>query len=107
MGDKTLPILSKILKGLLLAYVAIFGFINLSNSQKRYGEKAPKPELYGMLKITHFETKINMNLRKINDVQLQKDKDIILSCKGIDEITKITHIVKKWNWYGKSCIRII
>lgn len=54
-NDKSLKVVSRVLKSLLLAYILIFGFINLSKSQKQYGTKAPKPAYYGLYKITHFE----------------------------------------------------
>jgi len=54
-GDKSLMLVSRILKGLVLGYIAIFGFIRLSQSQKIYGTKAPKPAVYGLFEITHFE----------------------------------------------------
>ncbi|WP_422105778.1 hypothetical protein [Winogradskyella sp.] len=41
-------------KALLIAYVFVYGFIETLESQKKYGSKAPKPELYGMYKITDF-----------------------------------------------------
>lgn len=87
MGDKTLPILSKILKGLLLAYIVIFGFINLSNSQKRYGEKAPKPEIYGMLKITHFEKNGDTISTDVNNYE--RWRYLISERKGRVQIHKI------------------
>jgi hypothetical protein len=54
-GDKSLQLVSRIFKGLLLGYIVIFGFINLTQSQKAYGSNAPKPAVYGLFEVTHFE----------------------------------------------------
>jgi len=54
-GDKSLRLASRIVKGLVLGYVFIFGFTNLSKSQKMYGSKAPKPAVYGLFEVKHFE----------------------------------------------------
>lgn len=41
-------------KVLLLGYVFIYGPISVLQRQKIYGEKAPKPALYGLYKVTEF-----------------------------------------------------
>lgn len=43
-----------VFKGLLLVYVLGFGFINALEGQKIYGDKAPKPPLYGAYEISSF-----------------------------------------------------
>ena len=86
-GDKVLPIISKVLKGLLLAYVLIFGIINLSKSQKIYGEKAPKPELNGLFKITHFEKNGDTISTDVNNYE--RWRYLILERKGSAQIHKI------------------
>lgn len=50
-----LRVTSKVIKGLILAYVLGFGLFNVLRSKDIYGENAPKPELYGAFKITNFE----------------------------------------------------
>ncbi|MFP4847174.1 hypothetical protein [Winogradskyella sp. PE311] len=42
------------IKGLLLGYVFIYGFITTLDSEKMYGSKAPKPDLYGVYEVTNF-----------------------------------------------------
>ena len=54
-GDKSLQLISKILKGVLLAYIFIGGYFNLMSAQKNYGSKAPKPALYGLYEVKHFQ----------------------------------------------------
>ena len=54
-GDKSFILISRTLKGLVLGYILIFGFINISQSQKAYGSKAPKPSVYGLFEVKHFE----------------------------------------------------
>ena len=82
-----MPIISKVLKGLLLAYVLIFGIINLSKSQKIYGEKAPKPELNGLFKITHFEKNGDTISTDVNNYE--RWRYLILERKGSAQIHKI------------------
>lgn len=41
-------------KTLLIGYVFIYGFISAVKSEKLYGSKAPKPDLYGVYEITDF-----------------------------------------------------
>ena len=53
--EKSLKLFSIIMKALLIPYIIIFGIINLSKSQKVYGDGAPKPDLYGLFKINMFE----------------------------------------------------
>ncbi|MDP5081695.1 MAG: hypothetical protein NWP87_03495 [Winogradskyella sp.] len=52
--NKGINIVLLSVKGLLLGYVFIYGFINVLESQKRYGSDAPKPELYGVYETTDF-----------------------------------------------------
>jgi hypothetical protein len=54
-GDKSLSLISKILKGVLLAYIFIGAYFNLMSAQENYGSKAPKPALYGLFEVEHFE----------------------------------------------------
>ncbi len=53
-GDRSLKLVSRIAKGLLIGYITIMAFINLPSSQKRYGTKAPKPALFGLFEVNHF-----------------------------------------------------
>ncbi|WP_034043439.1 hypothetical protein [Wocania ichthyoenteri] len=85
--DKALPIISKVLKGLLLTYILIFGIINLSKSQKLYGENAPKPKLNGLFKITHFEKNNDTISTDINNYE--RWRYLILERKGNAQIHKI------------------
>lgn len=41
-------------KVLVIGYVFIYGFMGALKSEKLYGSKAPKPELYGVYEITDF-----------------------------------------------------
>jgi hypothetical protein len=66
-GDKSLKIVSRILKGLLLGYIFIFGGIRLMESQKLYGAKVPKPQIYGLFEVTHFEINGDTLTPNIND----------------------------------------
>ncbi|WP_411896020.1 hypothetical protein [Winogradskyella sp. A2] len=51
---RSLKIAMNSLKGLLLGYVFIYGFIDTLDAQKLYGTKAPKPDLYGIYEVTDF-----------------------------------------------------
>ena len=86
-GDKSLKLVSRILKGLLLAYVLIFGIIRLSQSQKLYGEKAPKPDLHGLFKITHFEKNGDTLSTAVDNYE--RWRYLILERKGSAQIQKI------------------
>ncbi len=41
-------------KILLIGYVFIHGYVNALESEKQYGSKAPKPDLYGVYEVTNF-----------------------------------------------------
>jgi len=66
-GDKSLKYVSRVFKGLLLGYILIFGTIRLALSQKTYGSKAPKPAIYGLFEVTHYEKNGNILPPNLND----------------------------------------
>ncbi|TJY37153.1 hypothetical protein [Pontimicrobium aquaticum] len=86
-GNKSLRLVSRIIKGLVLGYVTIFGFINLTKSQKMYGSKAQKPDLYGLIKITHFEKNGDTISTDVNNYE--RWRYIILERKGSAQIYNI------------------
>ncbi|WP_296316956.1 hypothetical protein [Winogradskyella sp. UBA3174] len=52
--NKGVSIAMNSFKALMLGYVFIFGFINTLDSEKIYGSKATKPELYGAYEVNNF-----------------------------------------------------
>lgn len=52
--NKWLRISKLSFKGLLIGYYLIFGYIDLLNATKEYGENAPRPKLYGMYTVDLF-----------------------------------------------------
>jgi hypothetical protein len=83
-NDKSLKFVSRLLKGLLLIYILIFGIIRLSQSQKQYGTKAPKPAYYGLYKITHFEKNSDTISTNINNYE--RWRYLIMERKGSVQI---------------------
>ena len=77
----------KVLKGLLLIYVIGYGLINVIRSQDTYGENAPKPELNGLFKITHFEKNDDTISTDVNNYE--RWRYLILERKGSAQIHKI------------------
>ena len=96
--DKSLRLVSRILKGLLLVYVLGFGLINVIRSQDIYGENAPKPELNGLLKITHFEK--NGDTIPVDINNYDRWRYLISERKGRVQI----HKMDKSKLYYKSAI---
>lgn len=95
-GDKSLKFISRMLKGLLFGYIFIFGGIRLMESQKLYGTKAPKPDLYGLIKITHFEKNGDTISTDMNNYE--RWRYIVLERKGSAQI----HSIDKSILYYKS-----
>lgn len=54
LRDKGFRIARIAIKSLLLGYALIFGAIQVSGYAKQYGEKAPKPDLYGLYTVDTF-----------------------------------------------------
>ena len=87
---------SRILKGLILVYVLVYGFTKVLDSQKIYGEKAPKSALYGLYEIVHFEK--NGDTIPANIYDTERWRYLILDRAGSAQI----HKMDKTGLYFKS-----
>ena len=77
-----------IFKILILGYV-VYGFTGLFESQKQYGSKAPKPELYGLYEVTRF-VKNNDTIKAIKGHSerweyIQIEREGLLQIRNMDK----------------------
>ena len=75
-------------KTLLIGYVFVYGFISAVKSEKLYGSKAPKPDLYGVYEVTNFV----MNGDTITNYKNEKLwKSIVVQREGSMQIRKFSN----------------
>jgi len=77
----------KILKLLTIGYVLIYGFINVLDYSKQYGDLAKKPKHYGLYEITHFQKNKDTVSNTLDNNQ--QWKYIILEYEGTTQIQKM------------------
>ena len=76
----------KILKIIILGYVLVYGFINVFDYSKQYGDLAKKPSHYGLYEITLFRKNKDTVVNTMDNDELWKY--IILEYEGTAQIQK-------------------
>ena len=81
---KWLKVVGYTFKGLVIGYALIYGIIGVIDGSDMYGENAPKPDYYGLYKITHFE-KNNDTIPANIDIR-ERWQYLIIERKGMAQI---------------------